>query len=125
VIASVVAFLGLPDESAAQSLAARFRIEEVRDTTFTFTIGQQKWVREGRRGLAVDPARADEFVAEFRVLRVEGEFAEALITGQTRRLQPAHVAVMQPPERPFWRQALFWMGVVGGALVGVAAGSSI
>lgn len=109
----------------AQSILARFRIEEVRDTTFVFDIGDQRWVRKGRRGQAVDPARSDEFVAEFRVLGVEGSLAEAVITGQTRRLQPAHVAVMQPPKRPFWRQALFWSGMVGGALLGLIAGNNV
>lgn len=112
----------LPTAAEAQSLLARFRIEQVKDTTIVFNIGGQHWVRAGRRGQAVDPARDDEFVAEFRVIGVQGTTAEAVITGQTRRVQPEHVAVMQPPSRPFWRQTVFWIAAAGGAIVGLVAG---
>lgn len=115
----------LVPDAGAQTILARFRIEAVKDTTFIFDIGRQNWVRQGSRGQAVDPARGDEFVAEFRVIGVQGASAEAVITGQTRRLLPEHVALMQPPRRPFWRQALFWIGAAGGAIVGLVAGSSI
>lgn len=124
-VVAVALLFGAASRADAQEVVARFRIEEVRDTTFTFTIGKQRWVRPGRRGQAVDPARNDEFVAEFRVLQVAGETAEAVITGQTRRLLPEHVAIMLPPERPFWRQALFWVGMVGGAVLGFAAGTAM
>lgn len=113
-----------PGDAAAQVVSARFGIGSLSDTTFVFSIGDQGWVKAGRRGLVVDPARNDEFVAEFRVYQVQGDSARAVVTGQVRRLQPAHVIVMQPPTRPFWRQAFFWMGVVGGAIVGIAAGAS-
>lgn len=112
----------LPAEAHSQALMARFRIEQVKDTTIVFTVGNQDWVKAGRRGQAVDPARDDEFVAEFRVISVRGVTAEAVITGQTRRVQPEHVAVMQLPSRPFWRQTLFWIAAAGGAVLGMVAG---
>lgn len=124
-ITGTIGLLALvPGDAAAQVVSARFAIATLSDTTFVFNVGEQNWVKAGRRGQVVDPARNDEFVAEFRVYQVQGDSARAVVTGQVRRLQPAHVVVMQLPSRPFWRQAFFWMGVVGGAIVGVAAGAS-
>ncbi|MBA3558537.1 MAG: hypothetical protein H0W30_08065, partial [Gemmatimonadaceae bacterium] len=77
---------------AQQPPAARFQVAGVGDSTFTFLLGKMRWVREGQRGLAVDPRRNDGLVARFRVLRVtEGE-ATALVTGKTMELSREHVA---------------------------------
>lgn len=123
--AVVVAGVLSPLAVQAQSVAARFTISTVKDSTIVFVIGEQRWVKVGMEGRAVDPARSDEMIAQFRVLMVEGGEAEALITGQTRRLIDAHVAVIDRPPRPFWRQAMFWVGSLTGLIVGAAASAAL
>ncbi len=126
VLAILIAALCLtPSHAEAQSIAARFQISAVKDTTIEFAIGDARWIKVGLQGRAVDPARNDEMIAQFRVLQITGTTAEAVITGQTRRVIDAHVAVLQQPSRPFWRQATFWIGSLAGVIVGAVAGAAL
>ncbi len=102
----------------AQTGYTRFDVTAVGDTTFTFLSGGARWVSPGQRGIAVDPAHNDELIAKFRVLRVRGGMATALITGQTGRLTTAHVALLRQPQPPFYLRPWFWLGALGGGVIG-------
>lgn len=104
---------------AAQESAYRFRIARSGDSTFTLSVARDDWVHPGMTGIAVDPAHRDALVARFRIMRVERDSAVALITGQTTRVTTDHVALLERPRTPWYRQATFWLGGVLGALVGV------
>ena len=105
----------------AQATAARFEIAEVADSTFTFDVGDQRWVARGQKGIAVDPRRRDALVARFRVIQLVGTTATALVTGETTRLTEQHVALLEPPHRAWWRNAPLW----GAAAVGLAVGFAL
>ena len=84
-ILAALAFLTLlttaPTTARAQETAVRFTVTQVGDTTFTFRVGDQVWVRQGLRGIVVDPRQQDVLVARFRVTRVANGQANAVITG--------------------------------------------
>lgn len=121
---AVLAILALaaasPRRACAQDLqrATRFQISTVGDSTFTFAIGDAKWVRVGAHGIAVDPRQRDALVAKFEVLRIVGGSATALITGETMRLTLDHFAVLEEPRVPWFAQRPFWLGTALGLLVG-------
>ncbi len=104
-------------QSGAQSGAARFNVDSVGDSTMTFPVGTAKWVARGQNGLAVEPRRHDELIARFKVIRVDGGIATALITGQTGRVLPGQVALIKAPASPFYRTGFFWIGTAVGAAV--------
>jgi hypothetical protein len=108
--------------AGAQDRSVRFEIASVGDTTVTIRLGRAKWIRPGARGVAVDPAQRDELVARFRVLRVTGSEAVALVTGQTMPLSTDHMAVFSEPRRRFYGVRAFWLGLLGGALIGFGVG---
>ncbi len=110
-----------PRAAQAQSAHARFDIDSITDSTFTFVVRHAHWVARGKTGLAVDPEHGDELIAEFRVVQVEGGVATAVVTGQTARVKAGNVAVMEPPGRPFYREPLFWAGAVAGGIIGYVA----
>ncbi|HEY9450312.1 MAG TPA: hypothetical protein VIQ60_11225 [Gemmatimonadaceae bacterium] len=105
----------------AQESAYRFTIARSTDSTFTFSTARNDWVRSGMSGIAVDPAQRDALIARFRVTHVDDDSAVALITGQTTRVTSEHVALLERPRKPWYRQATFWLGGVLGALVAVVA----
>ena len=109
----------------AQDLSQRFSISDVQDTTFTFAIGNTRWVKAKQRGVAVDARARDMLVARFRVLRVQNGIATALITGETTRIGPMHTVVMDRPPDRWYRRSLFWAGAVLGFLAGVAGGTML
>ena len=113
--------LALPRASVAQENAYRFPITSVGDSTFSFDVANNRWVKRGLRGIAVDPQRRDALVARFEVLSVDGGTATALVTGQTTRLTPEHAALIERRPPPFYRRRSFWLGVVMGGAVGAAA----
>jgi hypothetical protein len=126
-LAALIAFLlclAAPGRPAlAQESAYRFEITSAGDSTFTFAVDRHAWVRGGLSGIAVDPMRRDMLVARFRVIRVTKDSATALITGQTTRITPEHVALIDRPGTPWYRQRAFWLGAVLGAVIGaVVAG---
>jgi hypothetical protein len=106
---------------AAQEARARFDIDSVGDSTFTFAAGRARWVSRGQRGLAVDAKDGDALIARFRVLRVEHGIATAVVTGQTARVTPGEVALLKEPKTPFYVEPYFWAAVVGGAAIGFFA----
>lgn len=99
----------------------RFEVVAVDDTTFTILIGADRWVRRGTIGVAVDPRRRDALVARFRILSRVGDSALALVTGQTTRVEPTHVALIREPVPGPFRQETFWTGLFLGATLGVAS----
>ena len=109
---------------AAQREAARFFVDSVGDSTFVFRVGTARWLRGGNSGIAVDPGRRDARVARFTVLSVADGRATALITGQTTFVTTDHVALVEVPRRPFWRERRFWAGLVIGGVFGGAIGSA-
>lgn len=107
-----------PLRLGAQNGAYRFLVGAVSDSTISFSVARSPWVRVGQTGIAVDPRRGDALVARFRVVRVEGGEAIALITGQTTRLTTDVVATLERPRTPWWRSRSFWGGTVLGAIAG-------
>ena len=124
-VAALVVGAAAPTRAPAQMLerTVRFQVAAVGDSTFTFNVGQLRWIKAGTRGMAVDPRRRDALVARFQVLGVDGGLATALITGQTTALTPDHVAVLEVPIRPWYASSLFWAGAILGLLGGAAIGS--
>ena len=122
-LAVVLIVVSASDASAvgAQESAYRFSIARAGDSTFTFPVARNDWVKKGMRGIAVDPTRRDALVARFRVMHVDRDSAVALITGQTTRVTTDFVALLERPSKPWYRQATFWIGGVLGAIVGVVA----
>ncbi len=110
--------LALPRATRAQEAAYRFEILTVGDSTFTFAVMRQSWIRRGMRGIAVDPRRRDALIARFRVLAVANGEATALVTGQTTAVGTEHMALLQRPKRSWYVQPLFWIGAVLGGVVG-------
>lgn len=105
-------------DARAQGAASRFEITVVGDSTFSFPLGNRRWVRVGQRGIVVDPRRADELVARCRIVSVQRDNATALVTGQTTSLDAGHVVLLELAEQPWYRQRSFWVGTVTGVVVG-------
>lgn len=120
VILSIVSLFHSPALRAQQG-AYRFAIAQSGDSTFTFSLAPNEWVKKGMQGIAVDPARHDALIARFVVTRVEGDSALALITGQTTRVTTDLVALIERPGKPWYLRPAFWLGGVFGAIVGVVA----
>ena len=100
----------------AQRRVVRFEIIAVGDSTLSFRTGEERWVREGHVGTAVDPAKRDEMVARFRILAIRDGAATALVTGQTTAVSTDHVATLEEPKRPWFRTKTFWSGLFLGAM---------
>lgn len=107
----------------AQESAVRFEITGVADSTFSFAVGAHDWLRAGQRGIVVDPRRRDALVARFRIQRVQGGLATAVVTGQTTALSREHAALVDRPAPAFFRQPVFWIGLVLGGVAGYLIGS--
>ena len=120
-IALCTVSLGMVRPAAAQRGAYRFEIVNATDSTITIPTDSAGWVKRGTRGIAVDPRDHDSMVARFQVVRVDSGQATALITGQTTRVTTDHVALIERPTVPWYKQGLFWIGAVVGGLIGVVA----
>ncbi len=118
---AVLAFA--PVHLEAQETTVRFPVTDVGDTTFTFRVGQYAWVREGLRGIVVDPRQQDVLVARFRIYGVFQGQARAVITGQTTTLSTQHMVLLDVPRRPWYKERLFWIGTAAGAVAGFLLGS--
>lgn len=115
-----------PRAAGAQEVAARFPIDSVGDSTFTFAVGTQRWVGQRSRGVVVDPARRDALVARFRILKVDDGVVSALVTGQTSQVSTQHFVVMVPPPAPAWhRRSAVWTATAIGALLGMVIGAAL
>ena len=119
--ALVVVALSLPRRSVAQESAYRFPITAVGDSTFSFEVAKNGWVKRGLHGIAVDPQRRDALVARFKVLSVDRGTATALVTGQTTRLSTDHAALIEREPLPFYHRSSFWLGVLLGGAIGATA----
>ena len=106
---------------AQQRPAVRFPVTAVGDSTFVFHASPARWPAKGMQGAVVDPARHDALVAHFRVLSVVRGDAIALITGQMTDVTTDHVAVLDAPRTPWYRERAFWVGLVLGVGGGAAA----
>ncbi len=122
VFSLVTLFVISPARAHTQETAVRFPVVDVGDTTFTFRVGGQQWVRAGLRGIVVDPRQRDVLVARFRVSGVSGETARAVITGQATSVNASHTVLLDVPQRPWYRQRGFWIGTGIGAAVGFLLG---
>ena len=120
VILLLVSAVHAPAVSAQES-AYRFTIARAGDSTFTFPVARNDWVKKGMRGIAVDPARRDALVARFRITLVDHDSAVAFITGQTTRVSTDLVALLERPTKPWYLRSTFWLGGVLGAIIGVVA----
>lgn len=105
----------------AQQGAYRFAIASAGDSTFTFALMRNDWVKKGMHGITVDPARHDALIARFVVTRVTRDSAVALVTGQTTRVTTDLVALLERPNKPWYLRPTFWIGGVLGAIIGVVA----
>jgi hypothetical protein len=105
----------------AQQGAYRFNIASAGDSTFSFPLLRNDWVKKGMHGITVDPARHDALIARFVVTRVKGDSAVALVTGQTTRVTTDLVALLERPQKPWYLRPTFWFGGVLGAIIGVVA----
>ena len=112
-----------PTTAHAQETAVRFTVAQVNDTTFSFRIGEHLWVRPGMRGIVVDPRQQDVLVARFQITGVANGQATAVITGQTTSVSTSHSVLLEIPRRPWYRQRMFWLGTVAGAVIGFALGN--
>ena len=119
----VTVFAFSPTEVRAQETTVRFPVTQVGDTTFTFRLGQHEWVRRGQRGIVVDPRQQDVLVARFQIRSVGAGQAQAVITGQTTTVSTQHMALLDVPQRPWYKDARFWIGTAAGALAGFLVGS--
>ena len=103
--------------------AWRFAITNTTDSTVAFSATDAPWLRTGMRGYAVDPLRRDAFVANLAIIAANrGEF-NALVTGQVRPVDSAHVVIVVRPRTKFWRAGHFWTGLFTG--VAVATGTAL
>jgi hypothetical protein len=121
---ALIAFLGAaPTKARAQETAVRFPVTQVGDTTFAFRLGEHVWVRQGMRGIVVDPRQQDVLVARFRIMNVSGGQATALITGQTTAVSTNHSVLLEVPSRPWYRERTLWLGGAIGVALGFLLGS--
>jgi hypothetical protein len=122
-LALSILLLAAPDTRAlrAQQGAYRFNIASAGDSTFSFPLSRNDWVKRGMHGITVDPARHDALIARFVVTRVKGDSAVALVTGQTTRVTTDLVALLERPVKPWYLRSTFWLGGVLGAIIGVVA----
>lgn len=104
---------------SAQQGAYRFEITAVGDSTISFRVQDAGWMKPGRKGIAVDPTRRDELIARFTVLRVEGQLATAVVTGQTAKITTSFVALVEPPGRHWYEQPAVWIAAGAGIVAGV------
>ena len=116
---------GLASPLAAQVKGVRFEITAVGDTTLAFAVGSADWIHRGLTGIAVDPRRRDALVARFRILGIDQGIATALVTGQTTRLAMDQVAILDEPQKRFFRTIGFWGGLILGFALGVALGRQV
>ena len=125
--AAVVALLLLGGSGAvarAQVGGVRFEISRVvDDTTIAFRRGTANWIRPRQVGIAVDPRRRDALVARFRVIAIDSEMATAVITGQTTRITPDHVAILNEPQSSWLRSPRAWGTLLVGFGLGVIVGT--
>ena len=121
----LVAVIALvPAAARAQQNEVRFAITAVGDSTVTFGTAGSGWVAAGQTGIVIDPRRSDALVARFRILRVRGGRAEALITAEAAQLEVGQSAILTRPPVSFYRGRDFWLGVLLGAAGGVLIGAA-
>src|SRR5687767_5152926 len=104
VLSLAALFAIAPRPAAAQETAVRFSVTQVNDTTFNFRTGEHLWVRQGMRGIVVDPRQQDVLVARFVITGVSSGQATAVITGQTTSVSTSHSVLLEIPTRPWYRQ---------------------
>lgn len=108
----------LPAAARAQQGAYRFEITAVGDSTISFRVADAPWVKPGLKGIAVDPARRDELIARFSVLRVEGTLATAVVTGQTGKMSTSYMALLSPPHKRWYQEPAVWISAGAGIILG-------
>jgi hypothetical protein len=122
-LAFVAALSATPAIASAQETAVRFPVTQVGDTTFSFRVAEHVWVKQGMRGIVVDPRQQDVLVARFRITGVSNGQAIALITGQTTSVSTSHSVLLEVPSKPWYRERTLWLGGAIGIAVGFLLGS--
>jgi hypothetical protein len=118
-----VAAITIPASVArAQIDQMRFEITAPTDTTFTLILGDIRWVKKGMTGTVVDPRQRDDMVANFRVDKVDGRTARAVITGMRTGITVFHAALLRAPRKSWFKQKVFWIGSGLGIAVGYLIG---
>jgi hypothetical protein len=115
---ALLAGVAVAAPAVAQGVPVRFEVVSASDSTITFRVVHEPWIRAGAEGTVVDPQRRDALVASIRVMRVAPDEITALVTGQTTRVAPGHVAILRRPPAPWYARGSFWGGVVLGAVLG-------
>lgn len=110
--------------ASAQDFQMRFEIVAPTDTTFTIVLGDARWVKQGMRGIVVDPRQRDERVATFSVDKTDGKSARAIITGTTTRITVFHAALLRVPKKSFLKDKFLWIGAGVGLAIGFFIGRS-
>jgi hypothetical protein len=116
--------VGFAAAGQAQDRGVRFLVSEVRDSLVEFQQGTAKWIKRGKLGIAVDPARRDALIAQLRIDRVAGGMVTAVVTGQTQPLSADHVVILDEPPPPWYRRMALWAGLAVGAALGFLAGAA-
>jgi hypothetical protein len=91
----------------------------VGDSTISFRVGDVSWVKPGMTGIAVDPTHHDALIARIAVLRVSGNLATAVVTGQTARLTTDFMALLEAPSKHWYQQPGIWIAAGAGIILGV------
>ncbi len=105
--------------------AARFSVDSTSDTTVIFRGAEASWLRVGMRAHAVDPLQSDALIARLTLVAVDSDRVVARITGKVSQLSPAHVVLVVRPQKSWWRDHRFWLGLVGGAIFGGSIGFAL
>ncbi|HJR42714.1 MAG TPA: hypothetical protein VJ812_11540 [Gemmatimonadaceae bacterium] len=126
-IASLLVLLAaVAAPAGAQTVPVRFEVAAVADSMMSFALptpSHAKWVRPGIDGIVVDPARRDALVASFRVVTVSSVEVTGVVTGQTTRVEPGQIAILNRPSRAWYARGSFWGGLLLGAAAGLIIGA--
>jgi hypothetical protein len=116
--------LGVAARVEAQERGVRFLVSQVRDSVVEFQQGTAKWIKRGKLGFAVDPARRDALVAQLRIDRVAGGMVTAVVTAQSQPLSTDHVVILDQPPPAWYKRLSLWAGLAVGAALGFLAGAA-
>lgn len=123
-LVSLCAFSLAASRGQAQDYQMRFEIVAPTDTTFTFVLGDARWVKKGMAGTVVDPRQRDALVARFTVDRIDERMARAIITRTTTGITVFHAALLRVPKKSWWRDKFLWIGTAVGLAIGYFVGRS-
>jgi hypothetical protein len=119
-----VGFAFVAATAGAQDRGVRFAVSTVRDSLVEFPQGSARWVKRGKLGIAVDPARRDAMIARLRITNVGGGTVTAIVTAQSQPLSTDHVVILDEPPPAWYRRMALWAGFGIGAALGFLVGAA-